>query len=123
MRNSKQRELILNIINTSYCHPTAEIVYEKARSKMPQISLGTVYRNLDMLQSLGTIRRINLKDNTYRYDRAIDNHAHFVCNKCGKIIDIPENLFENLDKISGNKILSCDIILKGICKECLKREE
>lgn len=123
MRNSKQRDLILNIINSSYCHPTAEIIYEKAKVTMPHISLGTVYRNLDLLQSLGSIKRINLSDNTYRYDRAEDSHAHFVCNKCYEIIDIDENLLKNMDEISGNKVLSCDIIFKGICRKCLKREE
>ena len=121
MRNSKQRDLILNIINKSYCHPTAEAIYEKARGEMPHISLGTVYRNLDTLQALGSIRRINLGNSTYRYDRASGNHAHFICNKCGDIVDISENLFENLDEICGNKILGCDIIFKGICKQCLKK--
>ena len=87
MRNSKQRDLILNIINASYCHPTAEAIYEKARSEIPNISLGTVYRNLDLLYSLGSIRRINLENSTYRYDRAWDNHAHLVCSKCGDIIE------------------------------------
>ena len=121
MRNSKQRDLILNIINESYCHPTAETIYEIAREKMPKISLGTVYRNLDTLHALGSIRRINLNDSTYRYDRACDNHAHFVCSKCNEIEDIQENLFENLQDICGNKILSYDIIFKGICKNCLKK--
>lgn len=123
MRNSKQRDLILNIVNTSYSHPTAEEIYEKARLEMPNISLGTVYRNLDTLHALGKIRRINLKDSTYRFDRASDNHAHFVCNSCLGIIDVEKNLFENLEEICGNKILGYDIIFKGICKECLKREE
>lgn len=121
MRNSKQRDLILNIINTSYCHPTAEEIYEKARAEMSNISLGTVYRNLDLLYSLGNIRRINLNNSTYRYDRACENHAHFVCNKCDNIIDIPEDLLKNLYEISGNKVLSYDIIFKGICKNCLKK--
>ena len=121
MRNSKQRDLILNIINESYCHPTAEEIYNEGLNTIPNISLGTVYRNLDTLQSLGSIRRIKLENNTYRYDRAEDNHAHFVCNKCQSITDIPEDLLKNLHEICGNKVLSCDIIFKGICKECLKK--
>ena len=119
MRNSKQRDLILDIINTSFTHPTAEAIYEIARNTLPNISLGTVYRNLDMLQSMGSIRRINLENSTYRYDRAKDNHAHFVCNECKNVYDIYEDLFKNLDEICGNKILGYDIIFKGICKNCL----
>jgi len=121
LRNSKQRELILNIINSSYTHPTSEDIYEIALRTMPNISLGTVYRNLDVLQSQGSIRRIKFQNNTYRYDRQKDNHAHFVCNTCEDIIDIPKDFLENLNQINGNKVLGCDIIFNGICKECLKK--
>ena len=121
MRNSKQRDLILDIVNSSYTHPTAEEIHSNCLMVIPNISLGTVYRNLDVLQKSGSIRRINLKDNTYRYDRAMDNHAHFVCNSCLTISDINENILKNLDEINGNKVLSCDIIFKGICKDCLKK--
>ena len=121
MRNSKQRDLILDIITSSYSHPTAEDIYNVALKTIPNISLGTVYRNLDILQDMGSIRRINIESNTYRYDRAGNNHAHFVCNECEEIIDISQEMFQNLDEISGNKILSYDIIFKGICKNCLKK--
>lgn len=121
MRNSKQRDLILHVINSSYTHPTAEEIYEVALKTIPNISLGTVYRNLDVLQGQGSIRRIKLENNTYRYDRACNNHAHFICNKCQGITDILEDLFQNLNEISGNKVLSYDIIFKGICKNCLKK--
>ena len=121
MRNSKQRELILDIINSAYTHPTAEEIYEIAINTIPNISLGTVYRNLDVLYSDGSIRRINLENNTYRYDRAMDSHAHFVCNECHSITDIPQEIFQNLNEISGNRVITCDIIFKGICKNCLKK--
>jgi len=123
LRNSKQRDLILNIINNSYTHPTAEEIYERAREEIPNISLGTVYRNLDVLYSIGSIRRINLQDNTYRFDRACNNHSHFICSSCQSVIDISEEMFENMSEIYGNKVLSYDIIFKGICRDCLKREE
>ena len=107
MRNSKQRDLILNIINNAYTHPTAEEVYYKAREEISNISLGTVYRNLDTLTKNGDIRRIN--------------HAHFVCNNCSVILDIPREFLQNLNEISGNKVHSYDIIFKGICKNCLNK--
>ena len=116
MRNTKQKELILTIINNSYSHPTAYDVYLECKKEIPNISLGTVYRNLNTLLESHSIQKIKSTDNIDRYDKMI-NHCHFICTICNKIIDINENVNYN-EYIGENKVLNCKLILEGLCKDC-----
>ena len=120
MKNSKQRELVLNIVNSSHIHPTAEDVYLECRKAIPNISLGTVYRNLKSLTESCEITRIKSKDNTYRYDNSFKKHAHFICRQCGHILDISNNILEEIRQLDGHKVLDYEITFEGICKECLR---
>lgn len=121
MRNTKQRNLVLSIVNASCYHPTALDIYHECLKVIPNISLGTVYRNLNALIEQGKIRRLKI-NNIDKYDK-IDEHCHFICIKCGKIIDIYKHLIEYIDEVDGNKVLDCKINFEGICKDCLKEEE
>ncbi|MBQ8042829.1 MAG: transcriptional repressor [Clostridia bacterium] len=120
MKNSKQRELVLNIINSSNLHPTAEDIYFECRKLLPNISLGTVYRNLKVLTESNKITRIKSKDNTYRYDNNLKKHAHFVCRECGELSDISRNVLDEIQTIDGHKVLDYEINFEGICKDCLR---
>lgn len=122
-RNTKQRELILNIINKSYSHFNAYEVYGLCKEKIPNISLGTVYRNLNSLVEDKCIRLIKIDDVSQRYDRIDDKHAHFICIRCGIIKDVHDRYFEDDFSIDGNMVIDYEIDFKGICNECLKREE
>ena len=119
MRKSKQNDLILEIINNSYNHPNAYVIYKKCREQIPNISLGTVYRNLNNLVNNMKIKRIKMPDNIDRYDRINDFHAHFICLKCMEISDLEfkDKFFH--DNLNGNKVLDYEISFKGICKNCL----
>ena len=119
MRSSKQRDLIESIVNSSYTHPTAEEIYEISKETIPNISLGTVYRNLNTLVNEKLIRKINVDESKYRYDHNKDKHAHFICTKCSNIIDLPENIFKNVEEFDGNIVNDIDLLLSGICKDCL----
>ena len=116
MRNTKQKSLIFEIINNSYDHLNAYQVYEIARNEISNISLGTVYRNLANLVEDNKIREIDI-DGTFRFDRN-DKHAHFICNKCGVIIDVFDNILDDNKYIDGNLVMDYEIKLKGICKKC-----
>ena len=94
MRKSKQRDLILDIVNKSHSHPNAYEVYEEARKVMPNISLGTVYRNLDILKKENLITKIEGEDDMVHYDNTFTSHSHFICTKCKNIYDIKENIFK-----------------------------
>ena len=120
MRNTKQRDLILNIINNSYSHPSAYDIYLECKKVISNISLGTIYRNLNTLIETNSIQRIKSEDNIDRYDKMI-NHSHFICIKCNKIIDINEKVNYN-EYVGENKVLNCKLILEGLCKDC-KGEE
>lgn len=122
MRESKQRNLILDIVNKSYSHPNAYEIYEEARKVMPNISLGTVYRNLNFLKQEGLITKIEGEDDMEHYDNTFTNHSHFICTKCKNIYDIKENIFKE-KTIEGNLILSYNFKYIGICNNCLKKEE
>ena len=122
MNNSRQRNLILNIINESYNHPTAYEIYEIAKEEVPNISLGTVYRNLKLLYEHNMIIKITTNDKVTHYDKVFDKHSHFICDVCNGIYDV--SCGEDIPKeILGNKVLGCDIRYNGICHVCLKKEE
>ncbi len=121
MRNTIQRNLILDIINNSCEHLTAEEVYEIARKSISNISLGTVYRNLNILVELQKIRKIKTFDGKDHYDKLHIKHNHFICLKCNKIFDIHETFDFNRKSIPNDfEIVNYDITYSGYCNECKK---
>ena len=86
-KHSKQRGEIINILKESYSHPTAEEVYLIAKEKNPNISRGTVYRNLNFLVEKGEIIKIDMNTGSDRYDYLRKEHSHIICAECGKVID------------------------------------
>lgn len=85
---SKQREAILAVVRSLNTHPTAHEIYEIVRKTIPNISLGTVYRNLSMLSEGGKIDMLLLGDGSIRFDGNVKTHIHLTCTKCGKIEDV-----------------------------------
>ena len=82
---SKQKKLITEILAASYAHPTASQIFEEARKKMPNIALGTVYRNLGVLVDEGTIVRLSVTGLPDRFDLPDDAHWHVICDRCGTV--------------------------------------
>ena len=125
MRSSKQRDLILNTIVNNPVHPTAKQVYEMARKKMPNISLGTVYRNLSALAEAGLIRHIAVSDDCDRYDGRLDKHLHIICNGCGKVEDFEPDKYFDLERYvetkTGYKLDEMNIVMRGYCSDCQKK--
>ena len=123
MRNTKQKQLILQIINNSTNHLNAFEVYEEARKSMPNISLGTVYRNLNMLVEEKNARRLKATSGIDRFDNTKTQHHHFVCMKCGKYYDVFDKIeLKNLEENYGI-IKNYEAQINGICNDCLKEEE
>lgn len=90
-RYSKQRETIYHFLQNDYSHPTVETVYFHIKKTIPDISLGTVYRNLNLLADQKKIRRLDIGDGCVHYDGQMIPHHHFVCDVCGQIQDIQIN--------------------------------
>lgn len=121
-RYSKQREEILEAVRNSQVHPTAERIYEEVREEIPSLSLGTVYRNLNLLTDEGKIREVILDDNIKRYDGNLDDHYHCICNSCGRIYDVSLDAGPLLDELANQienfKVESHEIEFHGTCDEC-----
>ena len=127
MNYSRQRQSILDIVKSTKTHPTVEWIYEKARIENPNISLGTVYRNLDKMVSANEILKLSLPNEADRFDGDISTHYHGKCVSCGNIVDIFTDYYSKLDefveKDTGMKILSHRMFFNTICPECEKNEE
>ncbi|MGL4537925.1 MAG: Fur family transcriptional regulator [Cetobacterium somerae] len=126
MKFSKQRELILNYILNSHEHLTADTIYADLKKDNPELSLGTVYRNLTKLTEIGAIKKVSLPNQVDKFDKNLEPHAHFICDECGSITDIniPE-VDKFLNKISKDEDISIrkyDITLNGTCKKCKSKE-
>ena len=123
-RYSKQRALILDAISKADDHPTAEMLHSILRPQYPTLSLGTVYRNLNLLSREGIISKMNFSVERYDFDTSA--HPHFCCDQCGQVSDFPSAsafLPDGIIDDGGNKILRCDVIFSGICKKCMSKKQ
>ncbi|HHY18676.1 MAG TPA: transcriptional repressor [Firmicutes bacterium] len=122
MRMTEQRALILKILRSTKSHPTADWIYQEARKEMPNISLGTVYRNLRVLAEAGAIMELDYGSGYSRYDGNPENHYHFQCQACGKMYDVDIELVHQLDELVeeslGAIIHEHRLEFYGICKDC-----
>ena len=124
LKHSRQRDAILTMLRSRYDHPTAEQLYTDLKPDFPKLSLGTVYRNLALLESLGEVIKISSGDTCERYDGNVGEHYHFSCENCGCVDDVPIPVDFAIDKIAhealGAKVKRHSTIFFGICKKCLK---
>lgn len=124
MKFSKQREIILNEVMNSHLHPTADSIYNSLKKDNPELSLGTVYRNLSQLTKHGFISKLSIPNQSDRYDKNIKPHAHLICKDCNNIYDVEsETINKFINDLSNEKDLSItnyDIVLQGTCKNCKK---
>lgn len=123
VRKTKQRELILETLRSTKTHPTADWIYEKVREKMPNISLGTVYRNLGILEEMGEILELSYGSKYSRYDGNPENHYHFVCVECGKVLDVEnipvdKELDKEVEQKNDFKVFYHRTEFYGLCNEC-----
>ncbi len=124
LKYSRQREAIKRFLMTRTDHPTADTVYVNIKKEFPNISLGTVYRNLSLLASLGEIAKISCGDNSDHFDPNTSPHYHFCCRHCGCVQDIPmptvSMLNQEAQKQFDGQIESHSICFYGTCRECLE---
>ena len=120
-RNTYQKNVIMDYINSSKIHPTAEDVYMEVSKIIPNISKATVYRNLSLMADHGLIKRLEISGSRDRYDK-MDRHYHCKCISCGAIIDLNTPYNEDLDKKlpSKYKVVEHEIVYKIICDKCSK---
>lgn len=120
-RQSRQRHLVYRFVASTDSHPTADWVFERVRREMPRISLGTVYRNLQLLVAEGKVKSWS-RGRTTRYDADLSPHDHFVCWGCGLLLDLDRvpQVFpaERGLKARGHRVTERVLEFIGLCREC-----
>jgi Fe2+ or Zn2+ uptake regulation protein len=124
-RNTRQRTALLEALRATRAHPTAEALYAALKNNFPRLSLSTVYRNLNLLETQGLIHRLGCGSGPDRYEAAIGDHAHLRCRSCGKIEDymLPDEtaLQRSVARRTGFRIESRQLDLTGLCRDCARK--
>ncbi|MCC8160871.1 MAG: transcriptional repressor [Oscillospiraceae bacterium] len=124
MKYSKQRDALLTLIRSTRSHPSADWLYENLRKDFPNISLGTVYRNLSVLVENGDIIRIRTASNKEHFDGFVYRHHHFVCRRCDKILDVDIDGMDAAEEQAAQKlgaqVEDYSLVFYGICSDCQK---
>ena len=127
IKYSHQREMIFNHVKNFPVHPTADEVYTALKKENPGLSLGTVYRNLNLLSELGQLKKIHIDSAKDRFDARTDPHGHLLCTKCGRVFDIEDNAADGIEqrilKRYGHIVEEVVLDLKGICQTCSEPNE
>ncbi len=126
MKYSKQREAILSLLRSTDSHPSADWLYENLRKDFPNISLGTVYRNLALLTENGDIIKIQTAFNKEHFDGFTEIHHHFVCQQCEKILDVTIDGMEKAQKQAAEKLQAdvkdYSLVFYGVCSKCCNKK-
>lgn len=122
MKYTNQRVEILNYLKDNYSHPTVQQVYESVKKKLPRISKATVYKNLRVLVDKGMAKELNV-NGVSRFEPNIGEHHHFICRKCGRIIDLESDELTRYTlgiakKLKGVKVESATTNFIGLCEKC-----
>lgn len=127
---SAKREAIYQVLASTKTHPTVEWVYEQLKTTIPDLSLGTVYRNLTVFKEMGLAKSVGVVNGQERFDADMSQHPHFVCTKCFSVIDVPMgrnfadcNIYDYVSKECGVRVESHNIIFYGVCNECIKKSD
>lgn len=125
LKYSRQRESIKDYLTGTKDHPTADAVYLKVKQEFPNISLGTVYRNLNLLADIGEATKITTPDGGDRFDGKTEPHYHFFCKDCGKVFDLDMDSIDQINEIAGKHfdgvIDSHVTAFYGHCGDCMKK--
>ncbi len=120
-RDTKQRRLVLQVVQERRDHPTADTIYEAVRARDSRVSRGTVYRNLHLLSEEGDVYHVRAPG-ADRFDLRTDPHDHIICIRCKKVVDAPETRLLSLDAevaaATGYRILCHQTIYEGLCPDC-----
>ena len=124
-RITKQRQVILEELRKLNTHPSADEIYKVVRRRLPRISLGTVYRNLEVLSALGKIQKLELSGSLKRFDWNTKKHYHIRCVRCNRVDDAPiaplNQLENDLYEATVFEIIGHNLEFIGLCPECSKK--
>ncbi len=127
IRVTKQRRIILEELVKMHTHPAADELYEKVRKRLPRISLGTVYRNLELLSRLGMVRKVGVSGSQMRFDGDTSPHNHIRCIRCGRVDDLDvdhrmKDCSREIRRKTGYEMIESRVEILGLCPDCRKNE-
>ena len=127
-KHFRKRDAILSCLRQTKAHPSAEWIFAQLKPEIPDLSLGTVYRNLALFKSQGLIASIGTVNGVERFDGDTHAHVHFVCTGCAGVTDLEcvsilPSLQEAAEQDLGSRIDGCQITFTGLCRECLNQEQ
>jgi Fe2+ or Zn2+ uptake regulation protein len=127
LRMTEQRRVILEELRSRNNHPSADELYERVRHRLPRISLGTVYRNLEILSELGEIQKLELSGSLKRFDGVPNKHYHIRCLECDRVDDAPIAPLNQIeDELYGAtvfEIIGHNLEFTGLCPACTRNKE
>ena len=126
-KHFRKRDAILTCVRHTTVHPSADWVYARLKPEYPDLSLGTVYRNLSLFKEQGLIASLGTVGGVERFDGNTDPHVHFICARCGAVLDlegmaVPQALQSQAASIAGGQVNSCRLSFSGTCGQCKKEE-
>ena len=122
-KHFRKRDAILSCVKETEVHPSADWVFAQLKPEIPDLSLGTVYRNLNLFRQQGLAVSVATVGGEERFDGNTDPHVHFICTGCGRVLDlhgmkVPEELNNAASRESGGQVISCQLNFTGLCENC-----
>ena len=122
-KHFRKRDAILTCLRQTTVHPSAEWIYAQLKPEIPDLSIGTVYRNLALFKELGLAVSVGTVSGVERFDADTAPHVHYICSGCGKVVDlrqlrVPEELNQAAASSSGGSVTNCQLTFTGLCKDC-----
>ncbi len=122
-KHFRKRDTILNYLCHTSAHPSAERIFTDLKEEIPDLAIGTVYRNLTLFKKKGLISSVATVHGVERFDANTDPHVHFICNHCDAVIDlhemqVPETLHTLAETCCDGEVESCQLSFTGLCRKC-----
>ena len=119
----RKRDAILECLRCSKAHPSAEMLFNQLKPQIPDLSMGTVYRNLTLFKEQGLCSSVATVSGVERFDGNTDPHVHFICSNCDAVIDldemqIPQALSQTAASCCGGQVTECQLSFTGLCRDC-----
>ena len=126
-KHFRKRDAILTYLRSTNAHPSAEMVFTQLKPEIPDLSMGTVYRNLNLFKQQGLAVSVATVKGVERFDGNTDPHVHFICQDCDAVIDlmdmqVPESLKSVAGKSCGGQVTDCQLSFTGLCGSCLDKQ-
>ena len=123
-KHFRKRDAILNYLRSTTAHPSAEMVFTQLKPEIPDMSMGTVYRNLNLFKQQGMVMSVATVNGVERFDGNTAPHVHFICQNCDAVIDlmdmhVPESLKSVAESSCGGQVTDCQLSFTGLCQSCI----